>query len=243
MPWFIRLVQASPLTPVWTAVCVGAGLTLANFAVSGLSAGALPIDAYFVSQALGHSLMLAYVFWASHFLWSGALRDLGDLGSVLRGGAETQDARVRRFSYLRPGVIALSALAAFAFSQASIEFYTGRVGRLLAGSTLAPMDAFLLVNNFLVWLVSGPALYIGFVLALRFGRIGERHVVVNLPGARVAVSSPSSERSAADAHTLPERNNGKTLLPEALGGEATVVRGDGGDLLEPHGGRRRLSDV
>ena len=49
--WFVRLVQASPLSPVWTAVCIGAGLTLANFAVAGLSAGALPIDALFVSHA------------------------------------------------------------------------------------------------------------------------------------------------------------------------------------------------
>ncbi len=60
--WFVRLVQASPLSPAWTAVCIGTVLTLGEFAVAALSGGALPIDSFFVSRALGHSLMIPYLF-------------------------------------------------------------------------------------------------------------------------------------------------------------------------------------
>ncbi len=64
--------------------------------------------------------------------------------------------------------------------MATPEFYTGRIGRLLGAGPFGAMNAFPIVNNFLVWLLAGPVLYAGFALALRFGRVGERQVVVDL---------------------------------------------------------------
>ena len=55
-------------------MCIVTVLTLGEFVVAALSGGALPIDSLFVSRALGHSLMIAYLFWAAHFTTSGAVR-------------------------------------------------------------------------------------------------------------------------------------------------------------------------
>ncbi len=180
VPWFVRLMQASPLSPLWTAVCIGASLTLAEFGAAAFSSGALPIDALFVSRALSFSLVIAYVFWASDFLTSGALRDLGDLRPTLRGGDEAYDRIVRWISHLPPGAMVLSAVLGFGFATGMTEIYSGRLGRVFGTGDFDATDAFLLVNILLLWTVGGPALYAGFAVTLRFGRIGERHVAVDL---------------------------------------------------------------
>ena len=121
VPWFIRLIEASPLSPAWTAVCIGAGIILTHLGVISLSSGAIPIDRSVVRLILQFSMLNAYTIWAAHFVAAGAVRVLADLRPVLRGGAEAHTRIVRSMIHVRPAEYILPAVVGI--GTTSVAFF------------------------------------------------------------------------------------------------------------------------
>ena len=206
-PWFLRLTDASPLSPAWT----GGAVTLALLGLAavlrlGLASERVPVPAFSEQVALQvlffFCVLPGYLIAATAYQERGVLRDLEDLhGRPLRPGLVSElKPDLSRFP---PGKLRLAMLIGLLFHFAMV-LGAGRIPL----STLSPMSLF---PMFAMALVVAPATYVSLAQASVFRRLGReipvhlfdqrRHNVYVRVGLRLVLVAAGISAMALATHT------------------------------------------
>ncbi len=167
----VAWIEALPGAPWLTGLLVFGAVLLVNVAVESVSPP--PADAattflrrivYLVAAIFG------YVFGATPYLVRWSQRDLDELRPDL-ACTDPEFARLRRsLSHHPVRFLAIGALIAVAFGMAFLEGNFSVLTRALSEPSL--FSAWLVLRGILLWLVTGPAVYLLFKNAFTMRRVG-----------------------------------------------------------------------
>jgi hypothetical protein len=177
-PWFLRLVDSSPLGVIGTGVaivvvwvCVDA---LLHLWITPVILGIEPM-----ARALYFGCLIGYSICAASWVNRGALEDLDSLRPVFPPSSEGHDAAVDKLRRVPVGTFVCVHVVA-----ALVTLTLGRIGpvsrEVVWTENITPGIFFWWIQMAATWLVVLPVLYLGVREVGCFWRIGRRDVDVDL---------------------------------------------------------------
>lgn len=181
-PWFLRLVHDSRFSHAYTAIFAGAVWALIVGAawalVSALDSQPTELTSEFLRYWIRTSVVVGYIFWASHYAVYGVDQNIEHLPPDLVDMEQISEADLDALHYPRFMLIGAGVMGVLFCVLAAQLSYQGFT-HLIQGQMDTAEGAMLLTRVLLFFLV-GQVLYVIFALISRMRRFGKRNLKIHL---------------------------------------------------------------